>query len=194
MAKLGYTHIKGEYGEDVPRAPVPPGEYVMQIVRSEIDPSDNGELHIAKLQAQIIEGPSANSIVFLSYCIQHPDEGKEVVGRRLFDRIVTAAGLEVCNDTEELHGRPFLGTLSIVKGKPDTRGGHYPDKNELAKCRPYTAAAKAAPAPAKKPASSYRNESDNLAEQAMNAATEARIAAQNGAAKDTGRASRKTPF
>lgn len=131
MALLQNSFITDDV-EDVSFAPVPPGMYTMQITKSEIKTTKSGNGEYISLQMVIMdEGSYAGRTVFTNLNIVNPNEKAVQIARSQLKNICKSVGITEFQDTQELHGIPFLAKLKIVPGRDG-----YDDRNEVAKFSP----------------------------------------------------------
>jgi hypothetical protein len=117
MANLGETFNADDHEEPISFDPLPPGEYVAQVVDSEIKDTKAGDGKYVKLQWQVIDGEYTNRIVFANYNIINPSEKAQEIGEREFAAACRGLGKSHVSDTEELHAIPCVIKLKIDPGK-----------------------------------------------------------------------------
>jgi hypothetical protein len=142
MASLGTTFDPNQIPEDErgEYTPLPAGDYLLQVVESDID--DKGDRTGLKLTYEVVDGEFSNRKVFDYLNIVHPNATAQQISQRALADLCLATGVGAVSDTEELHFRPFIGKIAVEKRK-DT--GEM--QNRVKKTRP----AGSAP-PAGKPA------------------------------------------
>lgn len=111
MAKLNFNAAKAEPMEE--RTLVPEGEYLFQIVKSEVVPNKKKTAERLNIQAKILKGEFKGNIVFIGLNWGHPSQQAQAISDREFKSICDAVekGDQEIEDTEELHGIPFVGTI-----------------------------------------------------------------------------------
>lgn len=112
--------------------PVPAGEYLAQIVGSEVGSSKNDNMMLI-LTWLIIEGEHSERMVFDRVMLSGSEQSVKL-GKRRLKTIAVAVGHPNPNridDSGELHGLPCFITISVKKGLED-----YSDFNEIKNYRP----------------------------------------------------------
>lgn len=125
--------------------PLPPGEYVVQVVNSDIMPTKAGTGEYIKVECDVLDGPHQGRKLFTNFNIANPNPQAVEIGYQQLALLCQAIGLAgELNNTEELHWKPCL---AVVKVKPPQNG--YDASNEIKGWKPLkTAPRAAAPAPA----------------------------------------------
>lgn len=134
---------------------VPPGKYTLQVIESEVCATKAGTGQYIKFTFEILDGEYRGKRIYSNCNFANPNETAQRLGREWLKSLATYSGHpnpNVIRDTQELHGRPVIGSV-IVKD-----GGEYADSNEIkgfakvagqpAAAPPAPAAPAAAPAPA----------------------------------------------
>jgi len=134
MAKLTFNAAAAEPMEERTFTLIPEGEYLFQIVKSEIVPNkkskkenDNRFGERLNMQAKILKGKNKGSIVFIGLNWNHPNVDAQNISDREFKSICDAVGVgqQQLEDTEELHADSFIGT--VVHSAPS---GEYKENGE----------------------------------------------------------------
>ena len=127
MAKLAFNAKAAEPMEERSFTLLPEGEYVFQIVKSEIVPNAKKTAERLNIQAKVIGGDNKGAIVFIGLNWGHPNQIAQDISDREFKSICDCVGKgnDEINDTEELHGVPFVGT--VVHSAPS---GDYIENGE----------------------------------------------------------------
>lgn len=107
--------------------PIPPGDYTVQLVKSESKQTKDGTGHYLSLTFKVIEGDYENRIIFTNLNMVNKNLTAEEIARRLFSSLCHAANVLTPNDTQELHGIPVIAKVKIQKGNES-----YPDRNDIA--------------------------------------------------------------
>jgi hypothetical protein len=144
MAYLGNTFDPNEIPADErgEYTPIPAGDYLLQIVESDID--DKGDRTGLKLTYEVVDGEFSNRKIFDYLNIVHPNATAQQISQRALADLCLATGVGAVSDTEELHFRPFIGKVAVEKRK---------DNGEMTNKMKKSRAAGSAP-PAGKPAAS----------------------------------------
>ncbi|WP_089177118.1 DUF669 domain-containing protein [Bosea sp. AS-1] len=124
---------------------LPAGDYVMQIIESELKPKDNGDCGL-NLTIEIIDGPFANRKIWDWLNIRHSNPQAQSIAQRALADLCLATGVQGLRDSEELHFKPFIGTVKINPAK-----GNYEASNGIKRYKPMSGggAPRQAPAPAR---------------------------------------------
>lgn len=126
MADLGMNFQADQY-EAPSFDPVPKGEYVVNIIDSDVAVNSKNTGKNLKLTLEIIDGQFKGRKIFESLSFQNPNETAERIARGMISAICHAIGLTHLTDTQHLHNKPFLGKIKISKGQDG-----YDDSNSLA--------------------------------------------------------------
>ena len=135
-----------------PSAPmgiVPEADYNLQIVKSEIKPTNSGDGHYLELVFEVLDGQHKGSKVWKILNKWNPNETTVRIADAELSAIAHAVGELVVPDSEILHHKPLTARVTIKK----SNNPQYPDdKNDVKNFRPYKGAATPAPASAPAPA------------------------------------------
>ena len=125
--------------------PIPAGDYVAQIIESDIGTSKKGYMML-NLTWVIMDGPYAERLVFDRVMLSGSD-ASIAFGKNKIKTIASATGHHNpnrVNDSEELHGRPCSIIVTIREWDGENR-------NEVKNYKPLTTQALSAPAPQSTP-------------------------------------------
>ncbi len=128
MAKLG---IEKQAVADIPEmndfTPVPPNDYVMMVVESEMKPTNDKTGQMLVLEIDIQEGQYQGRKIFRRLNIINKSSKAEEIAIKELGSLCRAIGLpKTPDDSEELHHKRFIGSVSIEEGRdydktdPDT--------------------------------------------------------------------------
>jgi hypothetical protein len=156
MAKLGGTFDAASVEPNAPLEALPPGEYKVQILQSEMRATKAGTGQMLWLDMEVLEGPLKGRHVYDQLNLINPNPTAEEIAQRTLSAICHAVGKLQVADSEELHFLPMLVRVAVqpngynaVKGyKPvaQTPGANGPVTGPAA--TPVSpAAAQAGPAP-----------------------------------------------
>lgn len=128
---------------------IPAGNYLAQVVESDIQPLKSGNGKALVLVFQIIDGQFNGRKVWNRLNISHANPEAERIAQQQLRELCESLGITRMHDTAELHNKPCMIRLKIREDK----SGQYAPQNEVAGYRPASAstapvAAKAAAAPA----------------------------------------------
>lgn len=112
-------------------APIPSGEYLAQIVDSDLVPNKKGTGDLLELTYAICDGPMKGRKVWARLNLRNESEVAQDIGNRQFASVREATGVPSPRDTQELHNRPhiirveFIPTGTVQKnGYTTTRDGN----------------------------------------------------------------------
>lgn len=98
---------------------IPDGEYVAQIIASEMCDTKAGDGQYLKLRIQILEPPYQGRLVFDNLNLINPNEKAVAIAKRSLNDICKALGYESSNDvedSEELHGKELMVRIVTKEG------------------------------------------------------------------------------
>lgn len=153
MANLGGTFDANNVEPSAPRELLPPGDYVVQIVESEMADTKAGNGQMLKLTMDILDGPYQGRKLWDSLNLVNPNAQTVEIAQRTLSAICHATGKLQVSDSEQLH---FIPLIAVVKTKPPghkEKDGyvHENGKNEVGGYKPVNGAT-TRPAPAGQPA------------------------------------------
>lgn len=145
------ANIGGLYDPNAePEAPreytlMPPGDYVVQIVESDIVATKAGNGQMLKLTLDIIDGEHKGRKLWDNLNLVNPNPQTVEIAQRTLNQITHATGKLGASDSEALH---FIPMIAVLRVEPEKNG--YPASNKISG---YKAAggAVARPAPASQP-------------------------------------------
>lgn len=146
MAQLRNAFDSSQVEPSSPMDPIPAGDYAMIISESEMKATKNGNGEYLQLVCQVIDGEYKGRKVWERLNLYNPNATAVSIAEATLSAICRAVGVVHCQDSEDLHDKPFVGSVKFV---PES--GQYKAKNEMAG---YAPLAGAAPKPAAKPAAS----------------------------------------
>lgn len=133
-----------------PSAPmgiIPAGDYNVQIVKSEIKPTANGQSHYLQLELEVLDGEFKGRKLWDILNLWNDNETAARIAQQSLSAIGHAVGVLDIRDSEQLHNKPMLASVKVEKGN-----AQYPDdKNRVKGYGAYKGAAitpAVAPAPA----------------------------------------------
>ena len=149
MATLGFTINASDLPEDTNNdyAPVPAGEYDVEIKDAEIRTTKSGTGQYIALRLDIVAPSHEGRVVWANLNIKNDSQKAEEIGRQQLGAVMRSIGLASLQDTDQLIGGRVGVKLVIRKSE------EYGDSNEVKAYRSLGAsAAKPAPAMASAPA------------------------------------------
>lgn len=139
------TQIEPSQSRDV----IPPGDYIAQIVNSEMRSTKAGTGRYLWLEIEITDGPQAGRHLFDRLNIENPNEKAVEIGYRALSSICHAVGKLQVEETEDLHYHRMKVVVKVTPPGPDKSGVMRDAQNEIKGYRPLKdtpAMATAAPA------------------------------------------------
>lgn len=96
---------------------IPPGDYVAQIVKSDLQPTRSGNGQALKLELDILEGPYRGRKLFDNLNIVHQNPQAQEIAQRTLSAICHAVGKLQVRDSEELHLKPMKVKVKVQPPK-----------------------------------------------------------------------------
>ncbi|MBI5111836.1 MAG: DUF669 domain-containing protein [Rhodovulum sp.] len=128
MADLDFEFDPNEVPEDDRSFdPIPAGEYLMQVIASEIKSTTSGSGEQLVLTLEVVEGPCANRRVWDRLNIHNQNADAQRIAQRSLADLCLAVGVMSLRDTEDLHFKPFIGKVTIKTDK----SGQYGPQNAV---------------------------------------------------------------
>ena len=122
MAQLG-TFDATQVEPAAPMELIPAGDYEVQIVRSELKPTKNGNGQYLELELDVIDGEYSHRKIWDRLNIVNPNEMAQQIAQRTLSAICHAVGVLHVTDSEQLHCRPMIARVSVEERK-DKPGEH----------------------------------------------------------------------
>lgn len=110
---------------------LPAGDYVMQVVESEVAELKSGNGDMLKLTVEIIDGPFANRKIWDNLNIRHTNAQAQAIAQRALADLCIAVGVVGLRNSEDLHFKPFIGTVKVDPAK-----GDYSAQNRMKRYKP----------------------------------------------------------
>lgn len=123
MANLGGTYtadpdnVQGEY------TPIPPGEYLVHIIDSDMKPNSANTGSYLQLEIEILEGDSAGRKLTERLNLDNPNEKAVEIAQRTLNALCVAVGKLSISDSNELHGIPIVAVVKVDPAKPYVKDG-----------------------------------------------------------------------
>ena len=121
MAFLGGTFDATQVEPQGDYTPVPPGDYKVQIVTSEMVENSARTGHMLKLEVEIIEGDQAGRKIYDRLNLDNPNAQAVEIAQRTLSAICHATGKLSVSDSAELHMIPMLAVIKV--DPPRSSGG-----------------------------------------------------------------------
>lgn len=134
MVDLGQIFDPSEIPEDRRGdfEPLPVGEYLCQVIESDVVKTKAGDGEILKLTLEVANGPYERRRIFEKLNIRNPSPVAQGIAQRALADLCKACGLEIIRDSEELHFRPLIARVAIERDKT----GQYEPKNVVKRYKP----------------------------------------------------------
>lgn len=149
MAFLGQTFDASAVEPSAPRELLPPGEYLVQIVQSEMKATRAGTGQMLALEMDIIDGPHSGRKLWDNLNLVNPNPQAVEIAQRTLSAICHAVGQMQVIDSEQLHFKPMLAVVEVIPAGTDKKG--YTREKPENKVKGYKAASGQAPARAAGP-------------------------------------------
>jgi len=149
MAKLGGTFDATGVEPNAPLDPLPPGDYKVQILQSEMRVTKAGTGQMLWLDMEVLEGPFQRRHVYDQLNLINPNPTAEEIAQRTLSAICHAVGKLQVADSEELHFLPVLVRVAVKPNGYNEVKGYKPVGQQQG---PRPAAPTQAAAPASRPA------------------------------------------
>lgn len=107
--------------------PIPAGEYLMQVIESDVVETRNKTGDQLVLTLEVIDGPHANRRVWDRLNIRNQNPDAQRIAQRSLADLCLAIGISSLRNTEDLHFHPFIGKVTIQKDKT----GEYGPQNRV---------------------------------------------------------------
>ena len=143
MARLNYEFDANSVEPQAPREVLPAGDYLAQIVKSEMMPTKSGDGSTLTLELEVVSGPYERRRIWDRLNLDNPNAQAVEIAQRTLSAICHATGVLRVSDSEALHFKPMLVKVSVKPAGPDNRGVEREAQNEVKGYRPATGAATA---------------------------------------------------
>ena len=122
------------------RSPIPAGEYVAHIVKTEFKQTRAKNGHYLSIQFKILEGDYKGRALFTNLNLDNPNPVAVEIANKELNSICQAVGKEGVEDSDELLQIPMLVTVKVTEGD-----AQYPPANETTGYAPLDGAKSSAP-------------------------------------------------
>ena len=113
-------------------APIPAGNYVAEVNRSEVKQTKDGRGSYLSLSFKIIEGEFAGRLIFQNITLTNANATAQAIGREQMAQLAGACGILSLQDSEQLHGIAMTIRVAIETDKT----GQYEPRNTIKKFFP----------------------------------------------------------
>lgn len=158
MAFLGGTFDANNVEPSAPIELLPPGDYPVQIVASEMKDTKTGGQMLA-LTLEITDGPARGRKLWENLNLVNSNTQAVEIAQRTLSAICHAVGRLQVNDSEELHFKPMIASVATLPPGHTEKNGyvHKNGKNEVKGFKAYgggmpASAPQMAAQPAQRPA------------------------------------------
>jgi hypothetical protein len=128
MAELNMDFNPTEVPEDDRSfEPLPAGEYTMQVIESELKDTKSGTGQQLVLTLEVIEGAHSNRRVWDRLNIRNQNVDAQRIAQRALADLCLAVGINSLKNSEDLHFKPFVGSVKIREDKT----GQYGPQNTV---------------------------------------------------------------
>ena len=148
MAQLGQNFDATTVEPNAPIELLPPGDYLAQIVQSEMRPTKNGSGQFLWLEMDILEEQYSGRKLWDRLNLVNPNQQAAEIAHRTLSAICHATGKMQVTDSEQLHTKPMLVTVKVKPAGKDSSGIDRDAQNEIKgyKAPGATSTARTAPA------------------------------------------------
>jgi hypothetical protein len=126
MASFGHTFDASQIEPHTPYEVLPPGQYRVQIVVSEMRLTKDGMGQYLYLQLDVLEGQYAGRKLFDRLNLVNPNPEAVQIAQRTLSAICRAAGKLQVNDSEQLHRIPMIADVRVRPPR-----GQYGESNSI---------------------------------------------------------------
>lgn len=107
------------------RSPIPAGDYLMHIVKTEMKQTKAKTGHYLSCQFKVLEGDCKGRVVFTNLNLDNPNPVAVEIANKELNSICQACGLEGVEDSDELLNIPMKVTVKVTPGD-----AQWPPSNE----------------------------------------------------------------
>jgi hypothetical protein len=132
MAKLGGTFDATGVEPNAPLEALPPGDYKVQILQSEMRVTKAGTGQMLWLDMEVLEGPLKGRHVYDQLNLINPNPTAEEIAQRTLSAICHAVGKLQVADSEELHFLPMVVKVAVKPNGYNEVKGYKPVKHVAA--------------------------------------------------------------
>ena len=105
---------------------IPAGNYIAQIIKSELKETKKGDGHYLVLQFQVIEGEYNKRVVFERLNIHNKNPQTVEIAQKTLATIGEICGLRSIDDSEQLHNQPM--EIKVIVKPAEAQ---YSEQNEI---------------------------------------------------------------
>lgn len=115
--------------------PLPAGNYVVEVIESDVVDTKTGLGRQMKLTLKVVEGDFDGRRVWANIMVRHQNETAQRIGQQVIASLISAAGIGPIDNTEDLHGIPVIAKVVIEHDK----SGQFEPRNTVKGFLPYGA-------------------------------------------------------
>lgn len=149
MANIGFSFNANAVAPQNDYSPIPAGDYIAQIIESEIKQTKSGTGQMLTLHWQVLDGAFKGRLVFDRINIINQNPKAQEIGQAQLSSICRACGVGELVDSAQLHNKPTQISVKIRKDETYGDGNEvkaYKSLSGAAATSAIPAAAQAAPA------------------------------------------------
>ena len=136
MANLGFMFNSAEVEPSSPYEILPPDNYVVTIVNSEMRANKAGTGEYLWLEMVVEDGPYAGRRVFDRLNLYSNSDKAVQIAKEKLSAIFRAVGVVASDDSEVLHHRRLIAVVNVRPAGPDKTGVHREAQNEVKGFKP----------------------------------------------------------
>ncbi|ABK45411.1 conserved hypothetical protein [Magnetococcus marinus MC-1] len=129
MANLGGTFDASQVEPSKPQENLPPGEYRVQIIHSEMRVTKAGTGQYLWLEMDILDGVHTGRKVYDRLNLINPNQQAVEISQRALSAICHALGRMQVQDSEDLHFQPLMVKVAVSKSGYNEIKGYKPVGN-----------------------------------------------------------------
>lgn len=111
-------------------APLPTGEYLVQIVDSDLKPTKNNAGHYLELTLEVMDGPHKGRKAWDRLNLDNPNAQAVEIANRTFSSIREATGVTNPRDSQELHYKPIVIRVESYAAGSARKNGQVRERDE----------------------------------------------------------------
>lgn len=129
LLNLNFTQEEVQNAQSDNFTPIPAGNYVAEVNRSEVKATKDGRGSYLSLSLKVLEGDFAGRLIFQNITLTNANATAQTIGREQMAQLAGACGVLNLQDSEQLHGKPIGIRVAIETDK----SGQYEPRNTVKK-------------------------------------------------------------
>lgn len=128
MESLDFDARTTEPAADRNYEPIPQGDYLVAITKSEMRMTKNGMGRRLNLTFEVLEGPHKGRLFWDGLNVDNKNIEAEKIAKAQLSSICRAVDVPTPHDSSELHDKPLMARVAIepdMNGKPQNRPKHF---------------------------------------------------------------------